>query len=556
MPVEQPPYELCACGSGRKYKFCCRPLDREARKRDKYYADNIIIGDLDGAQEMGDKAMRLMSRGHFEDALKYFEEAINLFPANPAGHNNLAYCRFLHGDLEQATRGQKRANAGLPLPNPFGMVQLAYFYWVAGREVEARRQLELARPHARDTASTLSIMCKVLALFKQHQDVIEVADDYPEPELETCWYAGVAAANLGDFDKALEYLGKSEKVPSLRSRARKMIRRLKRGEAPDSVEGDWPCFSFEEIVGRVYLKRMQGYLDENRLDEYPLRNSPAMVEAIVAMLNEDQKNSMEWLGLLSRFTHGRAVEVLIKIAEGTFGGDDLRLAAMRLLIERGVWKADEYRKLWINGEWQEVRQQTYGVNPDLPASSCSMLSHLEQPFEEAIELGYRGKWKKAEARWRKLRQEQPGFPPFHYNLAIAVMQQGRMDEAEECLSKVMELEPNYLFAQSLLALINMQRGKIEEARRILDDIEVPKELHPTTLASYFTAQIQVCVAESDFESALHWLYVAKSIVPGDPNVVKLSRKLHDLRILGDRMNSNAGMSRPKIRQKSRAFRRS
>jgi hypothetical protein len=48
-----------------------------------------------------------------------------------------------------------------------------------------------------------------------------------------------------------------------------------------------------------------------------------------------------------------AVDLLKRIAEGTFGSDDFRLSACRTLVANNIWDSATPHRMWIRGKWNE-----------------------------------------------------------------------------------------------------------------------------------------------------------------------------------------------------------
>ena len=538
MSVNQPsPYAPCHCGSGKKYKFCCRDRDRAAARRDsRDYswpepdASSALEPDVTDSQDQSErfnkKGVGLMQQGKFDKAAGWFQRAIKQCPENPAGHNNLALTKFMTGNVEEAIRMQVRAVEDLPFENPFGMAQLARFYLVAGREDDARKTLDRARRQPITSPFAVTQICQTLIQMKRFRDVLDIVRDYSgEAQPATYWYAAVAAANLGDSETAASYLRECVNDKAFRPRALKMLRRIEGGKGPGTVDGAWPAFIPTEILPRSILQRVAERVDRYEEDETPLLNTSVMVAAVVALLNEDGGERPGLLDIPGAMTHPGADELLEKIATGTFGTDELRMAAVHYLNRKGVWESGKKRTLWLQGEWREIAAGGYRVNPDKPASNRDIPPEIMPRYERAVEAAENGHFKQAENQWGTLIAEYPEHPAFLYNLAVALINQKRHDEAEELLKQATAIEPDYLFPLCTLALLYVDTGRIEEARQQLDSIPPPEEVHPAVLATYITCQIQVAVHEENVDAALSWLDMGEQMFPDHPMISELSARL-------------------------------
>src|SRR6266545_7788126 len=95
-------YGPCPCGSGQKYKFCCRERDREQRRailREVPSAmgpdgEPVVFLDLEEGERLHARGLSLVERGRGREAIPILENAIEAAPVIPNPYNNLAlaYC--------------------------------------------------------------------------------------------------------------------------------------------------------------------------------------------------------------------------------------------------------------------------------------------------------------------------------------------------------------------------------------------------------------------------------------------------------------------------------
>jgi tetratricopeptide (TPR) repeat protein len=497
-------------------------------------ADGIVFLDLEEGETRNREGMRLLQRGDMRGAERCFREAIDAAPLIPAAYNNLALAQFAQGELAEAIRTQEGAATRGDLPNPFGLAQLVHLYLVAGRDAEAEATMARALAVPDMDPSALARVLQSLALLGRHETILDLARGFQGPvEDPTHWFAGVAAANLGRTAEALAHLGAIGRSSPTRVRARELMRRLESGAGAGTIEGKWPYFECLEIVPRGLFDRGIRGLKADSAGEVPWLHTRAMVDMLVALLEREGDRAAAAVGMLAAVRHERATAVLKKIAEGTFGTDSVRLEAIQALQERGAWSRDEVHRVWLQGQWRDVKTAGYMIDPDAPASKHDVPAALMPRYEKAFEASRRQRWRLAETLWRELLVEASDHPPFHLNLATALVNQDRAEEAEAFLRRAAELEPGYLFAPANLAVVLTGFGRTEEAREVLDDIVVPEPVHPSALAAYMSAQIQVAMAEREPEKALGWLKMAESVAADDPNIRRLAEHLKPLQMMGD-----------------------
>ena len=532
---ESDPYAPCPCGSGKKYKFCCRDKDRIARPRDTQSWSHpspggdgpprdVVVMDLDEGQRLNDEGVDLLGRGAYDVAKHKFLASTRAAPLMPAAHNNLAIVAFAQGDIEEAIRLQEETMRAIPIENMFGMANLVHFYLTAGRladaEAMADRVMEL---EARDV-SAIGKTCEVLARLGRHQAVLDTMDGWHgRPDDAVYFFAGVAAANLERYELALDYLTRVGRRSPHGGRAAKFSRLIREGKGPGTLEGNWPYFAPENVFPGNVMDRLVKEAKAGSEGGEMLKSNPALAEALAGMLNEYPDSAASAIEALGQIEHPRAVELLRKLAEGTFGTDENRLAAWRMLQSKGVAKPGERSKIWLRGKWEEVAGRMFSISPE--AASAEIAPEIYPLYEKAtITLG-RGKWQEGEFLWRRVIEEAPDLHPAYHNLAVALMQQGRIAEAESHLRKAISLAPGYLFAPCTLAILCLQEGRAAEARQILDAVVVPEVVHPDAMACYCTTQTQVAATEGDYDKAVGWLDMAAGVAPDNPNVKALRRRL-------------------------------
>ena len=537
MRFEKPDaYGPCPCGSGRKYRFCCFPKDREAERQSAssswlnsaddpdFARDGVVCLDLDTGGRLNEEGMRLLERGQYDAAKRKFQASINAAPLIPTAHNNLALVTFAMGDVEESIRMQEQTLRKIPLENVFGMSSLVHYYLAAGRRSEAESLADDVVRRQPHDVSALGKQCDVLARLGRHGAILPLVEAY-DGELDdaVCYFSGMAAANLGLYDRASAYLRRVARGSSIYARARKYTQLIETGKGPGTIEGNWPYFGPQDVLPREVLMRLVDERSASPAPDKKAARSAILVEAFAALLNEGAGAEKDIVECLGRMDCPRATELVKKIAEGTFGTDDLRLAAVQALVSKGVWDGREPHKVWVKGKWVDMVIRPYGINPE--AASAPMPPGMLPLYEKATIALRKGEWKEGGKLWRRFIEQAPAFHPAYHNLAVALMQQNRNAEAETLLRKAMEIAPGYVFAPCTLAVLYLEERRAAEARGLLDAVVIPEETHPEAMACYCTAQTQVAVAEGDMAKAIGWLDMAATVDPENPNVKKLQSRL-------------------------------
>jgi tetratricopeptide (TPR) repeat protein len=533
------PYGPCPCGSGRKYKFCCFGRDREAARvasASRWLEvgqdpdENPVRLEFEEAEGHNTKGLRLLQQRDMVGAERCFRAAIAAAPLIPAGYNNLALQFFHQGKLPEAIRMQESIVTPDGVPNPFGLAQLAHLYLVAGRDADAETVMArvLAAPPVDPFAMNRALQS--LALLGRHADIAALVRGFPGPVTDLMhWFAGVAAANLGQVGEALAHLQAIPRAAPHRVHARDLLRRIESGKGSGTLRGDWPYLGCLEMIPGALLGQGLESTPGSAGRQAPWFHTRLMVDALVALLEEDGGQDATAVNVLAAVRHDYAVEVLKAIAEGTYGTDAVRLAAVRALIDRGVWSRDEPRTVWLKGEWQEAKTGGIAVSPEHRASARELPEALGPRYLKGVEAARQGRWAVAESIWRELLAEAPECTALHHNLASALLPLGKAVEAEACLRRAMAMEPGYLFAPATLAVLLCSSNRTAQAREVLRGVEMPAATHPSALAAYFAAQIRVAAAEGQGEQVVRLLEMAEATVPNEPAIVALTTRLGPLR---------------------------
>jgi tetratricopeptide (TPR) repeat protein len=560
----------CYCGSGKKYKFCCLQKSREAkadrtelpssdRRQNKGRGESsMVVLDLDEGEQLNAEGVQFLERGRFTEAERCFQTAIDAAPLIPAAHNNLALTVFMQGRIDEAIRIQEKIIKRSPINNVFGMSNLVHLFLAAGRLAESNAVADKTlRLEPRDTGALVK-QCEAFARLGRHQDILQSVERYAgECNGSVHYFAGMAAANLGIHERALDSLRRVNRRDVYGVRAEKYVRLIKEGRGPDTVEGNWPYFESQDVMPPAVFEKFISESEDGRPDKSSLLRNPVLVDMLAALLNKSRGSGRDDEGiieLLGRVEHPRSAELLKRIAEGTFGSDELRLAAFRTLVSNGAWDKETPRRIWVRGKWTEVKSLQSSVTTE--AESAPMPPGLDPLYKEATIAIRRGRWSEGEKLWREFLAQAPAFYPAYHNLAVALIQQGRHAEAETCLRKAIELDPNYIFAPCTLSMLLLGEDRMEEARALLDKVIIPDSVHPAAMATYCSAQCQAAIAEKDIEKAIGWLDMAAKVDPGNQSVKELRKRLRIPRIMEkvfSKMRSR--VEKEKIRRRRQVLRR-
>ena len=514
-------YRPCHCGSGKLTKFCCRDHEgsgappregsgfhpgegSEAPSRGKaevvlplpdglpiFLPPNLASG-LSQAEALG-----CLREGRLDEAMEHVSRAIRLTPRSVVAHYNLALLHSLRGEIEAAVRVLERMVSEIAPKNIQALASLIRNYLILGRRDDALELAARLRPLRPGKRDALYKKCDAFARLGDHETVLEEAEAglraFRHPP-GIAFFAGTAAANLGRYKDARRHLRRARSKPHHRARAKEYLKLLRRSLGPETIDGDWPYFSFNEWASPGLLKR-------TKVDE-EARRFPGLVEVIVAIINTHPEAAASSVRRLGRIGTPRAVDVLRKIAFGTFGDQAIRMGALGAL--RGIGELPEGQpvKIWHQGEWREVlleqTELTEEIPPGVPAEQIPILAEMlsamgSKEWERALQIG------------EGLRDMAPEAPVVHQKLGTILQALDRGPEAEVSLRRAFELDRSYLLAPAALMEICLGGGRTAEAREILKGTKLPRKVHPKAYVAYLGACAGLALIDGEVEAVAQTL---------------------------------------------------
>lgn len=108
----------CRCGSGRKYKKCCLPLDqRSAAAPPLAAAAPLLVVDDDGLDELSNCVIDLAAAGRFDEALAACARLLSEFPEVVDGLERSGMVHAKMGNHARAADFYRRAFAFVSDPS-------------------------------------------------------------------------------------------------------------------------------------------------------------------------------------------------------------------------------------------------------------------------------------------------------------------------------------------------------------------------------------------------------------------------------------------------------
>ncbi len=525
------PYEPCMCGSGKKYKFCCYQKERDAPGHStaglsssahaKVVFADLFVADEDKCLESFDlnqKGLRLMHNGDLEEALPYFRKAITAMPQIYTAANNLALCLMLLGRLDEAIQVQKESLTVSPFPNPFGLANMATFLYISGDEIGYRRNIDEAVKLRMPSSDACVKVCEALARSRRHQDIINLVDQCEfDDNPHMFFYSGVAAANLGNLERAQNDLRRVGIGFPKAGVVRRYLQHIREKTPPHTVRGDWPYVSSANEVCPISLLSAGMHAD---YDSWV--NRRVTVDFCEAFLNESVKSWNEMVTLLVGLKHPEAVNLLWLIVKGRFGPDEMRIRAATELANRGELPQGQKVEMFIKGRTTKVMLGGVKLNPEFRFGP-PLPKKLGKKYEKAVVAGEESDadWEKTGQVFLEILSEAPEYYPARYNYVVALLKKGKNDEALPILRDLVEKHPDYLFARATLLQLLLILNLDDEADELFKTTALPQETHPSAFAMWMAAQAIYHEDAERYDEAYSCIRAAHECAPQLTSVKRL-----------------------------------
>lgn len=522
-------YAPCPCGSGQKYKFCCyqkKKSGASSLKSARFWAglsahaeseyDVLVARDGERfleAVDLNRDAMRQLQRAEFEKAIPVFRKAAALSKDYYSPANNLALCLYGVGKLDEAVRVQRKSLEESEFENPFGLANLATLLYFKDEEAEALDSLEQARTLEPPSGDACVKVCEVLARFRRHRDLLDYVDaSRYAGEMGVCFYSGVAAANLGDIDRAERDLRTVKTGYHKADMVRDYLALLRRGGRPNTVRGDWPYLATYELCPNAIIDQMTS----EKTSQLWLKRA-ICVDLCELMMNERPNDSKEVVELLCMVSHPASVDLLKVIVKGRFGPDSIRMHAFQELQKRGVLNADEPVPLFVDGQVREVRLTGCHLNSEYQFFD-PLPPEWEDVYIAAVDeaCARDPDWAFVESSFRRVMEAFPEHHSARFNYYVALNNQNRHEETEPLLWDLVKRAPHYLFARAALLELLVDQDRLKEAGQLIQTTVDVKETHPAAMVAWVLSQSEYYDEIGNEDIADKMLLHALEIDPDNP----------------------------------------
>ena len=215
------------------------------------------------------------------------------------------------------------------------------------------------------------------------------------------------------------------------------------------------------------------------------------------------------------------LEALRDFALGDCGPDEMRYKAAQAVSDAGLLPSGKAR-MWLKGKWQEVLFLGIEIynEPNLihqPQVEDLLLDALDNLREDNPE--------EAESLLKQALVIEPNAPDLMFNLASAYQQQRRFQEFEDLIRLIHQNHPDYGFARLGLAKLHIDHKEYKAAEELLKPMLQFKRLHFQEFVFLCQTQVELCLAQKEFDGARSWLSMWEKIDPDEPDLVYWKRRL-------------------------------
>ncbi|MBK9388030.1 MAG: SEC-C domain-containing protein [Planctomycetes bacterium] len=467
------PYLPCPCGSGKKFKFCCREKVREQERVERAEREaaqsSLALSDdeLDRLEDEEERGLALLDAGSVDEAAACFEALLAAHPELPGPHVHLAEARLGEGRLAEVEPLLQKHLRIVGGEDPLALGMLVRVALLSGRRDEALQHAErLWRLRAIDEEALWQKVYSC-AFFRREEELLRWVErwSYPDHPLaaDLAFFAGVAAANLGRTELALTHFEEALSSERYGDLADAHHERLESGRGPGSSSGRWSYFRSDDLLPSVLLDR---WIEKVEVPSAGLR------DLVIEWLDDASATDADGIALLGAIGDEVSVEALRAYARGQSGSFGSRLRAVSALHRAGALAYTEPIEVWTGASWCAVPVPLGEVVPQDVFEAIA--EHLE-------------------------RLERHG---------------SSLDERREYLLAAVAEDPEDWFARISLARMELLERGPAAARAHLEERVLPQRALAGLLFYYALTRLEIHLQEADLEAVAPWLLLCARVLPG------------------------------------------
>lgn len=470
----------------------------------------------------------------YQTAANSFRRAAKLLNNWPSALNALALALFYIGQHAEAIKSIRTALAAAPHDVETLNHAIRILTW-SGQATEARTlwaQLQAIPPVSsidRLTQATAAAILEDDATVYQLLKPLDHANvDLPLDSIDqTQYFLAIAEANTGRGRAAQSRLRRlGEAFPA----ADDVVQALRAKQPGLGWAPRYPYFRAFDLMPGVGFEELGVQLEQTsqrsatRIHEEMARflKRYPQTPLVARKLLWEEKHMREGVAILMAIGTPETYAAVREYVFSQAGDDALRIQALQWLQEEHQVAQDELVRLWIKGQWQEVRTSQFTLSTEAPAYSPQVVKLLEQ----GINAMHREDYRSAERAFRDALKLEPRAKDAYNNLASLYSIQGDATQADAMLAAALEIDPLYVHARCNLALRRLDAGDLQAAKDALAPLAEVTNFHPQALSYYYVTQAKIHMHEEEYEAARAALETALNLDPDNEAAEKLFAHLN------------------------------
>jgi tetratricopeptide (TPR) repeat protein len=457
------------------------------------------------------------------------KKLLNRFPDFVPALNNLGQIYAVEGDIDQAIQTSLHVLQIEP-ENIHALSNLARLYFLGGHPKEAFEVAErLKRSHS-DAADRWTKIAEALTFLEDDEGVLAVyeqakaAGQLEPPFSNEIFFHLLAAAacNLGKEKKARDFWEKALKINPNFDWAKENLADLKK--PADERNGAW-SYPFENwLLGPVVLdlsKQLQKVKRTSEKSEMQAAFSnlfeekhPEIFFLAPHLLERGDSKAREFVFQMAAITgHVVLLETVKSYIFGKKGSFEERFKASKILSEADLLPSGSVR-MWSKGQWREVMLLNMNITQEPQTTNRPM--KVQELAEQASFALQEQDGQRAQSLLEQAINLWPDDPSLQNNLGKAYEMQGQSAKAFQMVRDIHAKYPGYFFGIIGVAGLAVINSDLEQAHKLLNDLMKRKDFHISEFIALCNGQIQVWLAEKNYEAARTWLGMWEKVDPDNP----------------------------------------
>jgi Flp pilus assembly protein TadD len=472
-----------------------------------------------------ERGRRALTANDFPACIAASRRAIKLVGDWPPPHNNLSLALFWSGQPEEAISVARRVLSHAPDNVHALSNSMRYLAWT-GRGDEARELWARLEDVPISDDDTRRKIVEAAAILDEDEYVYRILRPHSRLRTGTArtgraseltaqeqFFLAVAEANTGrqrDAKRRLRVLQRDWPW------AGNLLQALRAGQPGPGWAERFPYFNSTDLLPREEIEKLVAL--NQRRDDLPARRFeremkrfvtrfPQVVRMAEKLLVEEGHPDAGIAILLSIGT-SEAYDVLRRFGQSKLGEEDVRLQALTRLLEIGEISEGESLRVWLDGEWREVRLRASEVpeEEEYPPDVAELVNR-------GIEAHHEGDYDLAERLFQSALELEPQIKQAYNNLGAIHAHRGEHDRAKELFRKALELDPLYPIPRCNLAAYLLEEDDVASAEAMLEPLANAPPHHPQDIAFYFYTQARVLFRKKEYNDARRALRAALRAAP-------------------------------------------